>query len=60
MPKDVAGAGDSLLITTALSLVSGLNIWESSYLGSLAAAIQVSRVGNVPLQALELIGELKR
>ena len=32
----------------------GANIWESAVLGSLAAAIQVGRVGNTPLQLNEL------
>ena len=58
LPKDVAGAGDSLLITSALAIASGANIWEAGCLGSLAAAIQVGRVGNTPLQVDELIGEL--
>lgn len=54
-PKDVAGAGDSLLITSAMALACGANIWEAACLGSLAAAIQVGRVGNTPLQSSELI-----
>ncbi len=57
-PKDIAGAGDSLLITAAMAMASGANIWEAGCLGSLAAAIQVGRVGNTPLKASELIGEL--
>jgi len=57
-PKDVAGAGDSLLIASALTLASGGNIWEAACLGSLAAAIQVSRVGNTPIQTRELLFEL--
>lgn len=57
-PKDVAGAGDSLLITSALTLASGGNIWEAACLGSLAAAIQVGRVGNTPLHIGELLQEL--
>ncbi len=57
--KDVAGAGDSLLISSAMALACGGNIWEAAYLGSLAAAIQVGRVGNTPLSADELIGELR-
>ena len=57
-PKDVAGAGDSLLITSALAMVSGANIWEAASLGSLAAAIQVGRVGNTPLSGIELSREL--
>lgn len=57
-PKDVAGAGDSLLITGALTLASGGNIWEAACLGSLAAAVQVGRVGNTPIQTEELLREL--
>ncbi len=49
-PKDVAGAGDSLLTSAAMATVCGANIWESAYIGSLAAACQVAREGNVPLK----------
>ena len=59
-PKDVAGAGDSLLITSAMALVSNTNIWEAAFLGSLAAAIQVGRVCNKPLQIEEFISELNK
>jgi rfaE bifunctional protein kinase chain/domain len=57
-PRDVAGAGDSLLIVSALTLASGGNIWEAACLGSLAAAVQVGRVGNTPLRTEELLREL--
>lgn len=57
-PKDVAGAGDSLLITSAMALACGGNIWEAACLGSLAAALQVGRVGNTPLRTEELLQEL--
>ena len=53
-PKDVSGAGDSLLITSTMALSCGANIWESALLGSIAAAIQVGRIGNIPLQLNEL------
>lgn len=54
-PRDVAGAGDSLLIASALALASGGTIWEAAYLGSLAAAVQVGRVGNTPIRTKELL-----
>jgi len=57
-PRDVAGAGDSLLIASALTLATGGNIWEAACLGSLAAAVQVGRVGNTSLQRHELLREL--
>jgi rfaE bifunctional protein kinase chain/domain len=59
-PKDVAGAGDSLLIAGAMAMACGANIWEAGCLGSLAAAIQVGRVGNTPLRIDELTREIQR
>lgn len=56
-PKDVAGAGDSMLITAAMTLAVGGSIWEAACLGSLAAAVQVGRVGNTPIQAGEILRE---
>jgi len=50
-PLDVAGAGDALLAAAGLVLASGGSLWECAYIGSVAAAIQVSRVGNVPLSS---------
>jgi bifunctional ADP-heptose synthase (sugar kinase/adenylyltransferase) len=43
-----------------MALCCNASIWEASYIGSIAAAIQVSRVGNIPLQLEELINELKK
>lgn len=57
--KDVSGAGDSLLTCSAMALCVGADIWQSAYLGSLASAIQVSRVGNIPIQKEELLKELE-
>lgn len=48
-PRDVSGAGDALLVSTALGLVSGLDIWSSAYLGSVVAGIQVATSGNTPI-----------
>ena len=59
-PKDVAGAGDSLLIASAMTRAVGGNIWEAGLIGSIAAALQVGRLGNTPLSAKELINEIKR
>lgn len=50
LPKDVAGAGDSLLMLSSMALSLGANMMESAYIGSIAAASQVSRVGNLPLK----------
>ena len=58
LPKDVAGAGDSLLITSAMSMACGSSIWEAACLGSLAAAVQVGRLGNIPITKEEIISEI--
>lgn len=57
-PKDPAGAGDSFFTCASLALRTGRNMWESAYLGSIAAACQVSRVGNMPLTPDDLIKEI--
>ena len=57
-PKDVSGAGDSLLMCASMARAVGATLWESAYLGSIAAACQVGRVGNVPLSAREILQEL--
>jgi rfaE bifunctional protein kinase chain/domain len=54
-PKDVAGAGDSLLTAVSMALVSGASVWEAAYLGAIAAALQVGIVGNMPLNSDELL-----
>ncbi|MBN2781759.1 MAG: adenylyltransferase/cytidyltransferase family protein [Campylobacterales bacterium] len=56
--KDVSGAGDSLLTASSMALCVGANIWESAYLGSVASAIQVSRIGNIPIKKDEILKEL--
>jgi rfaE bifunctional protein kinase chain/domain len=56
--KDVAGAGDSMLIASSMTLACKGTIWEAAFMGSLAAAVQVGRVGNTPLLNSELLREL--
>ncbi len=57
-PKDVSGAGDSMMIAALMSHVSGASGWVSACLGSLASAIQVGRLGNIPLQKEDLLESL--
>ena len=57
-PKDVSGAGDSLFTTAAMALKCGASIWEAAYLGSVSAACQVGRLGNLPLSSQDLYEEL--
>ncbi|MDB3912795.1 PfkB family carbohydrate kinase [Paracoccaceae bacterium] len=59
-PKDTAGAGDCLLVCSAMALALGWTVWESLYLGSVAAACQVGRIGNIPLTAAELLIETQK
>lgn len=59
-PEDVSGAGDCLLTSAALSLLAGANIWESAYIGSIAAALQVATLGNIPLKVDMLRDEIRK
>ena len=59
-PKDMAGAGDCLLVSSTMVMAQNESIWESVYLGSVAAACQVGRTGNIPLTSTELISELDK
>ena len=58
-PRDPAGAGDALLVTSTLALAAGAAVWEAAYIGSIAAACQVGRIGNIPLTADEVIKQLE-
>jgi rfaE bifunctional protein kinase chain/domain len=60
LPKDVSGAGDCLFTSCAMAGRAGADIWEAAYLGSLAAALQISRVGNLPLTTAELVAEIDK
>jgi len=57
-PKDPAGAGDSLFTSASMALCAGVDIWRASYLGALAAACQVRRVGNLPVTAADIQAEI--
>jgi hypothetical protein len=41
-----------------MALSVGANVWESAYLGSIASAIQISRIGNIPIKKDEILKEL--
>jgi hypothetical protein len=41
-----------------MAMAVGADIWKSSYIGSLAAACQVSRVGNIPLTPVDIKSEI--
>ena len=57
-PKDPAGTGDSLFTATAMSLCAGVDVWRASYIGALAAACQVGRVGNLPVTVSDIEAEI--
>jgi rfaE bifunctional protein kinase chain/domain/rfaE bifunctional protein nucleotidyltransferase chain/domain len=48
---DPLGCGDALLATASLALASGGSLQAAALLGSLAAALEVQSLGNVPLTA---------
>ena len=58
-PVDIAGAGDSMLIASSLSMAISNDIWISALFGSMAASIQISREGNIPINKNEILGLLK-
>ena len=57
-PKDPAGAGDSFFVSASLALTVDASVWCSAYLGSIAAACQVGRIGNIPITTSDIIQEL--
>lgn len=57
-PLDVAGAGDSMLIATGLALAAQATPWEAAALGTVAAALQVAKLGNNPIQRDDYIRTL--
>ncbi len=58
--NDPAGAGDSLLTCSALAAASGADIWQCAYLGSLAAACQVERTGNIPISIKDMMAKMSK
>lgn len=51
---DPMGGGDALLATATLVLGSGGGVMQAAYLGAAAAAIEVGRLGNTPVDAYAL------
>lgn len=59
-PIDVTGAGDALLSAVAVAMSSGWTVMEASALGSCVAALAVSRLGNVPIAAADIVAYRER
>lgn len=57
-PVDTSGAGDSFICSTSIFFRQGFSIWESVFLGSIAASIKVSKNGNVPISLNEILNLL--
>jgi len=57
---DASGAGDALLAVSTLSYALSGNIALSTFVGSIAAGIHVSRLGNMPINTLELKTSVKK
>jgi sugar/nucleoside kinase (ribokinase family) len=59
-PRDIMGAGDSMLIGASLALaLPDTNTWLAGCIGSILAAHQVSQIGNIPLNLDRILQELK-
>ncbi len=57
-PMDPAGAGDCFLAAATLAIAAKSTFWEAALIGSIAAACQVSQLGNTPLKQAELVRAL--
>jgi rfaE bifunctional protein kinase chain/domain/rfaE bifunctional protein nucleotidyltransferase chain/domain len=57
---DPLGCGDALLAMASLALAAGGSAQSAAFLGSLAAGIEVQRVGNEALSTDELLSQLTR
>ena len=51
---DVTGAGDTVIATASLALLSGASILEAAFLANTAAGIVVGKIGTAALNAEEL------
>ncbi len=49
-PLDCLGGGDALLTAASLTLATGASVAHAAYLGSAAAALEISKLGNIPIK----------
>jgi len=59
-PVDSLGGGDALLSAASLALSAGASVMTAAYLGNAAAAIEIGKLGNKPVDVVELRHWLKR
>jgi rfaE bifunctional protein kinase chain/domain len=57
---DAVGSGDALLAYAALSMFAGGNEVIASVLGSLSAAVECERQGNIPVRPKDVLDKLDR
>lgn len=55
---DVSGAGDTVIATASLALLSGSSILEAAYLANTAAGIVVGKIGTATVSTSELLKAL--
>ncbi len=55
---DVSGAGDTVIATASLALLSGATIYEAAYMANTAAGIVVGKIGTATATATELFNAL--
>lgn len=48
-PLDISGAGDSMLVGVAISKALKIDSFQAAYIGAIASALQVGKIGNIPL-----------
>jgi rfaE bifunctional protein kinase chain/domain/rfaE bifunctional protein nucleotidyltransferase chain/domain len=55
---DPLGCGDALLSAATLTLAAGGSLHAAAYLGSIAAALEASRIGNQPVSLDQLLSRI--
>lgn len=55
---DPLGCGDALLATATLTLAAGGSVHAAAYLGSLAAAVEASQIGNQPVGLSQILSRI--
>lgn len=51
---DRLGCGDALLAATTLALATGASLMQAAYLGNAAAALEITQLGNLPIDSASL------
>ncbi len=51
---DALGCGDALLAAAVLARASGASLLTAAFLGSVAAAVEAQRIGNIPVSSTDL------